>query len=328
MNALQWPIDMSGSTVNASTGVLPVSGAPLAHAALALGGFAIGTAEFATMSFLPAFTSSFGVDAPTGGHVISAYALGVVVGAPLLAVVGARTDRRYLLLLLLAWFALGNGLSALASSFESLVVLRFFTAIPHGGYFGVAILCAVGMVPQDQHATAVGRVIMGLALATVTGVPLASLISQWMGWRYGFGAIGILTLSVAALIWYAVPPQAPTAGASAFRELGALRRSQVWLSLAIGAVGFGGLFAVYTYLASTLQEVTHVSGGIVSLILAAFGAGMAAGNFVAPRLAKLGTMPAAGLFLAWSFLALATYPLTVSSAWAIGLSVFGKCQTI
>lgn len=305
-----------------TTNALAAPGAGLAHAALALGAFAIGTAEFATMSFLPAFTASLGVDAPAGGHVVSAYALGVVVGAPLLAIFGARMERRRLLLLLLAWFALGNALSALAPNFASLVLLRFLTAIPHGGYFGVAILCAVGMVPPERHASAIGRVIMGLALATVTGVPLASLISQWLGWRYGFGAVGILSLSAAGLIWHAVTPQAPAAGASARRELGALRRSQVWLSLAIGAVGFGGLFAVYTYLTSTLQQLARAPAGVIALILVAFGSGMAAGNLLAPRLARLGTMPAAGIFLAWSALALACYPLCVSNTWAIGLCVF------
>lgn len=300
----------------------PTSGSGLTHAALALGGFAIGTAEFATMSFLPAFTSALGVDAPTGGHVVSAYALGVVVGAPLLAIASARMERRQLLMLLLAWFALGNILSACASSFESLVVLRFLTAIPHGGYFGVAILVAVSVAQEHQRAAAVGRVMMGLALATVTGVPLANLISQWLGWRYGFGAIGLLAFLVATLLWHVVPFQAADTGASPLRELGALRRPQVWLSLAIGAIGFGGLFAVYTYLTSTLEEVTHVSGGAVSVILAAFGAGMAAGNFVAPRLARLGTMPAAGILLIWSALALAIYPFTITHYWSIGLAVF------
>ena len=274
------------------------------------------------MSFLPAFTAAFGADAPAGGHVVSAYALGVVVGAPLLTMAAARMDRRRLLLLLLSWFALGNILSALTTSLDSLLVLRFLTALPHGGYFGVAILCAVGMAPPDRQGNAVGRVMMGLALATVTGVPLAGFISQWLGWRQGFGAIGMLTLSAAALIGWQVAPQAPVTGASAWREIDALWRPQVWLSLAIGAVGFGGLFAVYTYLTSTLQALGHATSGTVALTLATFGAGMAAGNFLAPRLARLGTMPAAGLFLAWSALALACYPLAMPHTWSIGLCVF------
>lgn len=306
----------------AVSGMAPVTGAGLAHAALALGAFAIGTAEFATMSFLPAFTAAFGANAPAGGHVVSAYALGVVVGAPLLAMAAARMDRRRLLLLLLSWFALGNVLSALATSLDSLLVLRFLTALPHGGYFGVAIVCAVGMAQPERHGAAVARVMMGLALATVTGVPLASFISQWMGWRQGFGAIGMLTLAAAILTGCVLRPQAAAANASAWREIGALRRPQVWLSLAIGAIGFGGLFAVYTYLTSALLALGHATSGVVALILAIFGAGMAAGSFLAPRLARLGTMPAAALFLVCSALALACYPWALPHTWAIGLCVF------
>ncbi len=294
----------------------------LAHAALALGGFAIGTTEFATMSFLPAFTAELGVNAPAGGHVVSAYALGVVIGAPALAVMGARLERRLLLVLLLLWFAAGNILSATAQSLQALVIMRFLTAIPHGAYFGTAVLSAAGMVAEQRRGNAVGRVLMGLALATVVGVPLANLLSQWLGWRAGFVAIGLLALLVVGLLLRVLPTQAPPAGASALREFGALRRAQVWLSLGIGAVGFGGLFAVYTYLASTLHAVTGATDGAIPVVLAVFGAGMACGNFVAPHLARYGVMRAAGMLLMWSTLALAIYPLTVSHVWSIALAVF------
>lgn len=293
-----------------------------AHAVLTLGGFAIGTTEFATMSFLPAFTAELGVDAPTGGHVVSAYALGVVVGAPMLAMFGAGVERRRWIALLLSWFALGNLLSAFAPSIEILAALRFLTAIPHGAYFGTAVLMATGLVEAPMRATAVGRVLMGLAAATVVGVPLASLLAQWLGWRVGFATIGVLCFAVVGLLLRMLPRQQVAAGASARRELGALGRRQVWLSLGIGAVGFGGLFAVYTYLTSTLLEVTHVSDAAVPVILAIFGAGMAFGNFVAPRLARRGVMRAAGLMLAWSAVALAVYPSTIANVWLIGLSVF------
>lgn len=292
------------------------------HAVLALGGFLIGTTEFATMSFLPAFTAELGIDAPAGGHVVSAYALGVVVGAPLLAVLGARLERRMLLALLLAWFAAGNLLSAFAPNVESMMLLRFLTAIPHGAYFGTAILTAASMVPQELRGNAVGRVLMGLALATTFGVPLASLAAQELGWRFGFGSMGALSLAVVGLLLWIVPRQPAEAGSSASRELGALRRSQVWLSVGIGSIGFGGLFCVYTYLASTLQEVTHAEGHAVPLVLCVFGAGIAFGNFIAPHLARRGVMFAAGVLLAWSALALALYPLSVFKIWSIGLAVF------
>jgi len=293
-----------------------------AHAALALGGFAIGTTEFATMSFLPAFTAELGVDATAGGHVVSAYALGVIVGAPLLAVLGARMARRRLLMLLLTWFALGNLLSAAAPGFASLVGLRFLTAIPHGAYFGIATLVAARTAAPGQQGNAIGRVLMGLALATVVGVPLANLLAYRFGWRAGFAVMGLFSVLVVVLIRYCVPAQAPDAGTTALRELGALRRPQVWLSLGIRAVGFGGLFAVYTYLASTLREVTGVPSNVVPLILAVFGLGIAFGNAIAPRLARLGITFAIGIVLVWSALALAIYPLCVTSPRAIGFAVF------
>lgn len=292
-----------------------------AHAVLALGSFSIGTAEFATMSFLPEFISELGVDAPTGGHVVSAYALGVVVGAPVLAILSARLERRRLLMLLLSWFALGNILSALAPTLQILVMARFLTALPHGAYLGTAVLIAAGMVSESGRAKAVGRVIMGIALATVVGVPLANLLSQWLGWRIGFAAIGLLSLLVVALLACFVPMQAPTNGASPLRELDALRRPQVWLSVAIGAIGFGGLFAVYTYLASTLQQVTGAPDA-VPVILAVLGAGMTFGNFMAPHLARRGVMFAAAVLLTWSALALAVYSQSISHLWSIGLAVF------
>lgn len=292
------------------------------HAVLALGGFAIGTTEFATMSFLPAFTAELGVNAPAGGHVVSAYALGVVVGAPLLAVFAARLERRLLLVLLLSWFGLCNILSALAPNLESLIVLRFLSGLPHGAYFGTAVLAAVTVATADRRAQAVARILMGLAMATMVGVPLANLLAQWLGWRTGFIAIGLLSLVVVPLLLRAVPKQRPAAGASMLRELGALRRPQVWLSLGIGAIGFGGLFAVYTYLASTLQDITQAGNSATPIILAVFGAGIASGNFLAPYIARKGVMFAAAVILAWSSLVLAIYPWAVHDIWAIGTAVF------
>jgi DHA1 family inner membrane transport protein len=299
----------------------PAPSIGLAHAVLALGGFVIGTTEFATMSFLPGFTAELHVDAPAGGHVVSAYALGVVVGAPLLAILGARLERRLLLMLLLAWFGVGNVLSAMAPNLQSLIAMRFLTGLPHGVYFGTAVLLAVNLVVEARRPQAVGRILMGLALATMIGVPLASLLSHWLGWRAGFAAVGLLAGATVLLLGL-VPKQLPVAGASMLRELGAFRRVQVWLSVAIGAVGFGGLFAVYTYLASSLEGVSWATENTVAAMLAVFGAGIAYGNVVAPRLARRGVMFAAGVLLAWSALALAVYPLSIASPWTLGLAVF------
>src|SRR5690606_6585906 len=259
--------------------------------ALAVGAFAIGTTEFATMSLLPYFARDLGVDAPTAGHVISAYALGVVIGAPVLTVLGARIRRRTMLIWLMAVFALFNGLSAFAPSYESMLILRFLSGLPHGAYFGIGALVAVSLVPLNKRNQAVGRMFLGLTVATIIGVPLANWLGQSIGWRWGFAlvaATAALTVALLALL----APSTPTApGASPLRELGALRQGQVWLTLAVGAIGFGGLFAVYTYLADTLLQVTMVSPETVPLVLGIFGLGMTAGNIVVPKLADHALMP-------------------------------------
>lgn len=294
----------------------------LVHFALALGGFAISTTEFATMSLLPLFSKGLGIDAPTAGHVISAYALGVVVGAPLLAVAAARLSRRTLLVVLMVMFALGNGLGALAPTYHSLLVFRFLSGLPHGAYFGIASLVAVSLVPADKRTQAIGRIMLGLTVATIIGVPFANWLGQALGWRWGFGVVTVLALVTVIMVLAVVPRDAPEVDASPLRELGALRRGQVWLTLAIGAVGFGGMFAVYTYLASTLMAVTGVSAATVPLVLAVFGIGMTAGNLIVPRFADRALMPTAGLLLVWSAGALALYTISGAHLWSITLAVF------
>ncbi|MBD9517792.1 MFS transporter [Pseudomonas sp. PDM22] len=290
--------------------------------ALAVGGFAIGTTEFATMSLLPYFAPALGIDAPTAGHVISAYALGVVVGAPLLAVLGARLPRRTLLVLLMALFAIGNGLSALAPTYHWMLLFRFISGLPHGAYFGIAALVAASIVPPHRRTVAVGRMFLGLTVATIIGVPLANWLSQAVGWRWSFAlvaALGVLTMICVRLL---APYSPAEPDSSPLRELGALKRGQVWLTLGIGAIGFGGLFAVYTYLADILGAVTHVSPSIVPLILAVFGIGMTLGNLFIPVLADRAVMPTAGGLLVWSAVVLAIFPFTAGNIWAISICVF------
>ena len=294
--------------------------AAVVHAILALGAFAIGTTEFATMSLLPAFSAGLGVDAPTGGQAISAYALGVVVGAPLVVVWGARASRRSLLVSLMLAFALGNGASALASGFEALLALRFLTGLPHGAYFGVAALVAAAQVPSKDRMVAVGRVMAGFAVATIVGVPLANTLGQWLGWRWSFAAVAAIALLTAALVRRFVPTDRPNPAASPWLELGALRRVQVWLTLAIGAVGFGGMFAVYTFLSSTLASVTQAPAQAVPWVLAVFGIGMTLGNLVIPRFAGRALMATAAGLLVWSAVTLAIYPFAATHLWSITLT--------
>jgi DHA1 family inner membrane transport protein len=294
----------------------------LVFLALAMGGFAIGTTEFATMSLLPYFSKGLGVSEPVAGHVISAYALGVVVGAPLIAVLAARLPRYVSLLLLMVLFALGNGLSALAPNYGAMLVFRFLAGLPHGAYFGVAALVAASLVGPERRTYAVSRVMLGLTVATVVGVPAANWIGQADGWRWGFGIVAALALVTVAMIALFAPKDEADRSASPLRELGALALPQVWLTLGIGAIGFGGLFAVYAYLASTLMEVTRVPAAMVPIVLCVFGLGMTGGNLIVPRFADRALMPTAGGLLLWSAAALALFPIAAQNVWTASLDVF------
>jgi MFS transporter, DHA1 family, inner membrane transport protein len=274
------------------------------------------------MSLLRYFSRDLHIDEPTAGHVISSYALGVVVGAPLIAVLSARIARRTLLIALMGLFAVANGLSALAPTYHWMLVFRFLSGLPHGAYFGIATLLAASLVPTEQRTQAVGRVLLGLTVATIVGVPLANWLGQRFGWRWGFAIVAGLALACAALIALFAPRDRPPAGASPLRELGALRRPQVWLTLTTGAIGFGGLFAVYTYLGSTLIDVTHMAAGTVPFVLAAFGVGMTVGNLVVPRFADRALMPTAGALLVWSAVVLALYPMAAANFWTVIADVF------
>jgi len=285
--------------------------------ALAVGGFAIGVAEFAAMSVLPDFAADLGVNAPTAGHAISTYALGVVVGAPLLAVLGARVARWKLLVGFMGLFAVGNGLSALSPSFEWMLVFRFLSGLPHGAYFGVASLVAASVVPLAYRTRAVSTTLLGLTVATLLGVPVATAVSQTFGWRWTFVAVAVLAVLTMSLVALFAPRDRALEGASPLRELGALKRRQVWLTLGIGAVGFGGMFAVYAYLASTLKEVTGVSAQAIPWVFAVFGVGMLAGNLIGGWAADRFGMKAGAVMLIWSAIVLALFSLAAPHLWAV-----------
>ena len=294
----------------------------LVHFALAVGGFAIGTTEFATMSLLPYFAHDLGISAPIAGHAISAYALGVVLGAPLIAVLAAKLARRTLLIGLMLVFALANGLTGLAPSYHTMLLLRFLSGLPHGAYFGVAMLVAASLVPENKRAQASARVLMGLTVATIIGVPSANWLGQAIGWRWCFGIVAVLSLLTATLVALFAPHQPPEEGASPLTELAALENRDVLLTLAIGAIGFGGLFSVYTYLADTLLAVTHVKESVTPLVFAVFGAGMMSGLVIVPRFSHGRLMATAGWLLLWFAVTLAIYPLATGNLWTIMASVF------
>ena len=290
--------------------------------ALSVGAFAIGTTEFAAMSLLPFFARALGIDAPTAGHAISAYALGVVAGAPVIAAFGARLPRRTLLIALMAMFALANGLSALSPSYHWMLLFRFLSGVPHGAYFGVAALVAASLVPIEKRAQAIARMFAGLTVATIIGVPVANWMGQALGWRWGFGVVAVLAIATVTLVAIHAPRDKGDPKASPMRELTALQRPQVWLTLLTGAIGFGGLFAVYTYVASTMIEVTHVSEAYVPLVLAIFGVGMTLGNLASAWLADRALNRTVIGIMLWSAASLALFPLMAGNVWTLGLVIF------
>jgi len=290
--------------------------------ALAMGAFAIGTSEFASMTLLPFIANDFQVTQPLAGHAISAYALGVVIGSPVIMVLGVRLPRRALLVALAAFIGIANALSAIAPSLPWLVFFRFLSGFPHGAYFGVAMLLAASLVPKNRRAQAVSRVFLGLTIATIIGVPFATWIGQTLGWRWGLAIVAGLAAITAVLIRCLAPASPAEADASPLRELNALRSRQVWLTLGIAGIGFGGIFCVYTYLAATLIEVTHASDFMIPVVMAVFGLGTTVGNLICGWAADRATMLAAGVSLGFTALVLALYPSATGNLWLLIPLVF------
>lgn len=252
--------------------------------ALAIGGFTLGTTEFVTMGVLPQVADGIGVSIPVAGHVISAYALGVVVGAPVIAFFGARLPRRGLLLGLMAAYALFNAATALAPGYRTLMLARFLDGLPHGGYFGVASLVAASMVSPERRGRAMALVLMGLPVANVVGVPAATWLGQHLGWRASFWVVVGLGLVTITMVLAFVPDCPGNPEATGRRELLALGKPQVWFAIVAGAVGFGGMFALFSYVAPMATRVAGLPDGAVPLFLLTLGLGMVFGNWVAGRL--------------------------------------------
>src|SRR3954469_16935728 len=257
----------------------------LAVLALAMGGFAIGTTEFMVMGLLPQVADGVGASIPSAGHLISAYAVGVVVGAPVLAFFGARLLRRGLLVALMVAYAGANALSAVAASFGLLLLARFLCGVPHGAYFGVASLVAAKLAPRGREGRAVAMVMIGLSVANVLGVPAVTWMGQHLGWRSAFWAAAALSAVTAALVTSFVPASPGDRDATGRRELGLFAEPQAWLTLLAGAIGFGGMFALYSYIAEVVTKVGGLGQGAVPIFVLAFGLGMVAGTWVAGALA-------------------------------------------
>jgi len=285
--------------------------------ALSLGGFAIGTSEFASMGLMLEISRGLAISEAQVGHLISAYAIGVVVGAPLLAFAGASLRRRTLLLWLMGFYAIGNLASALAPNYPSMLLARFVAGLPHGAYFGVAMLVAASISPPEQRGAAVSKVLMGLSIAILLGNPLTTWLGQQFNWRSAFVLVSLLAIATVTMVARQLPADPSETRTSPMRELRAFNTPQVWLALAIGAIGFAGMFCVFTYLAPTLVNVTGINERWMPVAVGLFGVGAIIGNIAGGRLVDRLQFRAAGVLLAWSILVLLLFPLAAHSAWAM-----------
>ncbi|GAA0246825.1 MFS transporter [Saccharothrix mutabilis subsp. mutabilis] len=284
---------------------------PFALVALAIGAFGIGTTEFVIMGVLPQVAADFGVTIPTAGWLVTGYALGVVLGAPLLTVLGTRVSRKKMLMFLMGLFIVGNALSAVAPVFAVMLTGRVVASLAHGAFFGVGSVVAAGLVAPEKKASAISLMFMGLTLANVVGVPGGTFIGQEVGWRATFAVV--TALGVVGLLGVAklVPEGGRPEGVTVRTEFAAFRNVQVWLAMAMTVLGFGGVFAAVTYIAPMMTEVTGYSAGAVTWLLVLFGVGMFVGNLVGGHFADRALMPM--LFTSLGGLALALLMFTFTA---------------
>ncbi|WP_460126106.1 MFS transporter [Pseudomonas sp. S2_C03] len=246
--------------------------------ALATGAFGIGVTEFAPMGMLPGIAADLGVSIPAAGLLVSAYAVGVLLGAPLMTLTTGKIPRRHLLIGLMAIFTLGNLMSAMATDYYSLLIARVVTSLNHGAFFGVGSIVAASVVAPDKRAGAVAAMFMGLTLATIGGVPLATWLGEQLGWRTAFWGIAGLGVVTMAALWFALPNLPLPKGGGVLAEIRVLRRGPVLAALALTVVGSGAMFTVFTYIAPILSSETHASTPFITAMLVLFGVGLTLGN--------------------------------------------------
>ena len=286
---------------------------PLALWALTISAFAVGTTEFVIVGLLPTIAESLGVSLPSAGLLVSLYALGVTIGAPVLTALTGRLPRKTLLLALMALFIAGNAFAAVAPGYGSLIVARFLTGLAHGVFFAIASTIASGLVSRERESSAIAMVFLGLTVALVTGVPLGTWIGQSFGWQSTF--LGVVLLGVIGLIASAVlvPSNLPQSASPGLRaQARVLTSPRLLLVYLITALGYGGNFIAFTYLAPMLTDVTGLSAGAVSLVILLYGASVAVGNILGGRLAdRMGPVPALTLIFAGLAVLLAAFGLAL-----------------
>ena len=283
---------------------------PRALLALAIGAFAIGTTEFVVMGMLPEIAEGLGVSVPAVGLLISAYALGVVVGAPVLTAIGVRFTPRQTLIALMAVFVVGNALSAVAPTYETLVAARVLSALAHGSFFGVGAVAARRLVPPHKATQAISLLAVGLTLANVVGVPIGTFVAQQTSWRLVFGAVAVMGVATIGGLLAWMPGDAGVPG-NLRSELAAFRRGQVWLILSLTMIGFAAMFAVYSYVSPILTDLGGIPVEWVTPVLALFGVGTTVGTLAGGWLGDrfgysvvvVGMLLMAGILAAFSQLA-------------------------
>ena len=290
--------------------------------ALAAAAFGIGTTEFVIMGLLPDVARDFGVSAPVAGMLVSGYAFGVTVGAPILAILTARWPRKRALVSLMGLFILGNALCAIAPSYEFLMVARVVTAFCHAAFFGIGAVVAAGLVPHEKRAQAVSLVFTGLTVANILGVPLGTALGHAAGWRSTFWAVtGIGLLAITAL-WRWLPSALPAQQGSILREFRAIARFQVQCALLISTLASVSLFSVMTYIAYLLRDVTGFTPDQISGALMLFGAGITVGGLLGGRLADWRLMPMLALLFGCIAVVQLAFAWTVSAALPAMVTLF------
>ncbi|CAB1220599.1 MFS transporter [Acinetobacter bouvetii] len=289
--------------------------------ALAIGAFAIGTTEFSPMGFLPEIAQDLSVSIPRAGILISAYALGVMLGAPLMTLWLSHYSKRKSLILLMMIFTLGNLLATLAPSYLGLIGARIITSLNHGAFFGIGSVVAASVVPKDKQASAVTMMFMGLTIANIGGVPLATWVGQHIGWRMAFLGISLLGLITIFSLWKALPEGQSSMKPNVRQELGVLTRLPVILALLTTVMSAGAMFALYTYIAPSLNSFTQASPELITLMLVLIGVGFSIGNHLGGKFADLSLDKTLISFLVLLMLMMLLFPVLATTAIGAGLAL-------
>ncbi|CAM4094484.1 MFS transporter [Pseudoalteromonas ostreae] len=289
---------------------------------LALGTFILGLSEFSMMPMLPLISETFSATPAQSGYAISAYALGVVVGAPILMLTTANMRKRKALLIFLTLMFIANGLSALANSLQQLILFRFLSGLPHGAYFGAAMLLAAEIAPQGKRASFMSKVFMGLTVATIVGVPVVTLIGQNFSWRYCLAGAAILALIALFLVYKVVPNRENQLPSNILNELNVLKNKLVWSILGIIIIGFGGVFCIYTYIADTILVVTHTPAYTISIAMVMFGIGCTLGNYILGKAADHSPLYTTGIALISSIVFAVLYVSASENIWLMYTVIF------